>query len=159
MNSNLATSQTSQLPRNAILADPSKPALILANTHTPVGGGFCEVRAGGAAAGSCEDAAQRPIANLDTETVPDPCLLCESDAAPRWLLCLGCAASLTNDDLERLRLKYLQLQSWLPRSEAMLNQMRPDDPRRETGYQVWSRKLRIYERIAQLGRAVKAGAA
>lgn len=94
-----------------------------------------------------------PIASTD---MAEPCVNCEQDAAVNWLLCLECATRVDEAMLIELEQKYSRLDSWLKQAEAMLNRMSRNDPRFNQGHQAWERRLRVYERIADMGRVVKA---
>lgn len=89
---------------------------------------------------------------------PEPCVNCEGDAATNWLLCLDCAASLDEAMLIRLTKKYDQLGEWLAEAEGALRDMPSATPQFIAGWQLWSMKLQVYQRLGWLWRTVKAAA-
>lgn len=87
---------------------------------------------------------------------PEPCVLCEQDSAGNWLLCLECASRVDDPTLAEIAQKYNRLQSWLPRAEAALELMSPNDHRRIQGHHAWLRNLRVSERIEDINNVVRA---
>lgn len=86
------------------------------------------------------------------------CVNCEGDAAKNWLLCLACAAKLDEPVLIRLTRKYAQLGEWLVQAEEALRDMPSDEPRFIAGWELWSKKFRVHQRLGWLWSAVKAAA-
>lgn len=97
---------------------------------------------------------------LDSPTLAGPpaelCVNCEGEAAGNWLLCLPCVAIIDETMLIRLTKKYKQLGDWLAKADDVLSDMPRDDPDFFGRWSLWSAKLRVYQRLAWLGRAVKA---
>lgn len=89
-------------------------------------------------------------------SAPEPCVNCEGDAAPNWLLCLTCVAAMDETMLIDLAKKHGEYERWCATAEEFLRDLSADDPGFVVGWEVWKKRRRVYERITWLGRAVKA---
>lgn len=79
----------------------------------------------------------------------EPCVHCEENAAPGWLLCVKCAASMPEDLVEQLLTKYEQSELWLANAEQFLETCRRDAQMFREGVRRHHRSLRVYERLQQ----------
>jgi hypothetical protein len=79
----------------------------------------------------------------------EPCINCEENAAPGWLLCVKCAATMPDDLVEKLITKYEQSEQWLTNAEAFLANCRRDSQMFRDGFRSHHRALRVYERLQQ----------
>lgn len=87
---------------------------------------------------------------------PEPCVACETaNAAPHWLLCLSCVAVMDEAMLVDLARKHGAYERWCAKADEALREMSADDPRFNTALAMFRLRLRVYERITWLGRAVK----
>lgn len=79
----------------------------------------------------------------------EPCVRCEENAAPGWLLCLTCAEAMPDDLVEQLITKYEQSELWLVNAEKLLENFRRDSQMFRDGFRRHHRTLRVYERLQQ----------
>ena len=100
--------------------------------------------------------AQLPLDTALAGPPPEPCVNCEQEAAPRWLLCLTCAAALDEAMLMRLTTKYTALGDWLTQAQAALWDLPEGSEQFVSGWALWSRKQQVRQRLGWLWDAVKA---
>lgn len=77
----------------------------------------------------------------------EPCINCPADAAPSWLLCVGCAAAIDEPMVEALIEKYRTLPAWLDQADTWLSQADPGSAQYQKGLARWHRTSRVRERL------------
>lgn len=102
--------------------------------------------------------AQLSIDDFLTGPPPEPCVNCEGAAAVNWLLCLPCIAVMNETMLIDLAKKHGEYEAWCAEAEGLLRDLPIDHPGFLPGLTMFRLRLRVYQRIGWLGKAVKEAA-
>ena len=78
------------------------------------------------------------------------CVNCPAPAANGWLVCLECAARIDDAMVDGLIEKRTSIRTWLLEAEQVLEQLPAGDPRYPRGWEVYSQRAEVYDRLSHL---------